>query len=839
MLACELNATVPPGWLQGVRGAVDAAWVNQGEVGRGSVGLLAGPESGSDRDPETGAAPAVGPGGLSPGFLAYVVGLIALVLLLVLRHFGLVAKVSVWAYAGAVGAAQVSGRLVERWPDATRGSVRLHVRVVVHVAAVTSVVYMSGWGPALGMAFAFSALADLQQSGARAWRAALGWSLAGCAVGQALVLEGWMPSFLSSAQAQTIGCLGAFVFAIAIRMAGAIGEYKEQAEALLADQMMQASLARDDAQRSRDEAQRSRDEAQRSRDEAQRSEALHRAVVENAAEGILTLGLDGTVGSFNAAAEAMFGWTATEIVGQQVAMIVPPELHGALGEYLAPYGSIGQPAAQRSEVETTGVRRDGTHFPMMVSTSAITVDGSAPTISGIVRDLSDQKHFEAQLSHQVLHDPLTGLPNRLMLTDRLDQVLARVRRHDRMCGVLFVDLDRFKSVNDTLGHAVGDQVLIEAAARIQAAVRETDTVARLGGDEFVVLCQDIEGVHHATDFAERVIDALEAPFRFSDDDAHVSASIGIALSADGTETAEAILANADIAMYRAKNNGRSRYELFDETMQQWVTTQVALEADLRQSLSRNELRLFCQPFIAADTGMIRGFEALLRWERPGFGLVMPDDFIPVAEETGLIVDIGGWVLEEACRHAASWARRWPDKRLGVAVNLSSRQLLTGDILDVVNSALEHTGLDPTMLTLELTESTLIDDAVSAQALLHEFRDLGINLALDDFGTGYSSLTYLRAFPINIVKIDKSFVRAIGTEREDTAIVAAVISLAKNLGLRVVAEGVETHEQLAMLLRLQCPYFQGYLFSHPTPIDEIADLVEGPALGLATTNGAKL
>ena len=769
--------------LQQVRGAVDPPEVNQRAVG---------------------AAPEVAPGGVSPGLLPYIVGPVALVLLLVLRHFGLVAKVPAWAYAGVISGSLISSRLVERWPDAPPGSRRVHVRVVAHVTAVTSVIYMSGWGPALGMAFAFSALADLQQSGARSWRTVLGWSLAGCAVGQALVLEGWTPSFLSSSQAQTIGFLGAFVFAIAIRMAGTIGEYKEQADAQLAEQTMHA----------------------------QHSEAHHRAVVENAAEGILTISVDGTIGSFNAAAEAMFGWTASEIVGQPVAMLVPAELHNALGDFFATYRSTRESAAQRNEVELTGLRRDGAHFPMMVSTSAIIVDGSAPTVSGIVRDLSDQKRFEAQLAHQGLHDPLTGLPNRVMLIDRLEQALARVRRNDRMFGALFVDLDRFKAVNDTLGHKVGDQLLVQAAARIQSAVRETDTVTRLGGDEFVVLCEDIEGVHHATDFAERIIAALQAPYHFGEDDTNVSASIGIALSADGSETADAILSNADIAMYRAKDNGRSRYELFDETMQQWITTQVALEASLRQALARDELRLFCQPFVAAETGVIRGFEALVRWQRPGFGLVTPDAFIPIAEETGLIVEIGAWVLEQACRHAAGWARRWPDKRLGISVNLSSRQLLSGDIVDVVTGALERTGLDPSMLTLELTESTLIDDAVGAQALLRELRDLGINLALDDFGTGYSSLTYLRAFPINILKIDRSFVRAIGTEREDSAIVGAVIGLAKNLDLSVVAEGVENQEQLAVLVRLHCPYVQGYLFSHPRPIDEATDLIDGPTIAVA-------
>ena len=759
------------------------------------------------------------PTGLSPAFLAYVVGPVALVALIVLVHFRLVAG-DVWVYSALILTTALLGLLLERWaPTPPPGSLRLHIRVALHVSAVTSIVYISGWGPALGMAYAFSALADLQQAGAGAWRAALGWSVAGCAVGQIFVFQGWAPSFLSGSQAQTIGGLGAFVFAIAIRMAGAILEYKERAEGQLADQTREAALARDDAQR---------------------SEAHYRAVVENAAEGILTVFPDGTVGSFNAAAEAMFGWAASDIVGRRVAMLVIPELHDALGQFLARYDEVGDSAAQRREVETTGVRRDGTLFPMVVSTSAITVEGAPPTISGIIRDLSDQKRFEAQLSHQVLHDPLTGLPNRVMLTDRLEQALARVRRRERMFAVLFVDLDRFKTVNDTLGHTVGDQLLIEAATRIQGAVRETDTVARLGGDEFVVLCEDIEGVHQAADFAERIITALQEPFRFGNDESRVSASIGMALSADGTEPADVILSNADIAMYRAKGNGRSRYELFDEAMQLWVTTQVALEAALREAVPRNELRLFCQPFIAADTGLVRGFEALLRWERPGYGLVSPDAFIPMAEEAGLMLDIGGWVLEEACRHAAEWWRRWPDRRLGIAVNLSDRQLVDGDILGLVSGALERTGLPPDMLTLEFTESALIDDTVGGvDGTLRELRRLGVNLSLDDFGTGYSSLTFLHTFPINIVKIDRSFVKAIGTEDEETAIMSAVIAFAKNLDLRVVAEGIENHAQLAKLLELGCPYLQGYLFSQPRPIDDVPGLVGSAPLGdwLSETAGA--
>jgi diguanylate cyclase (GGDEF)-like protein len=401
-----------------------------------------------------------------------------------------------------------------------------------------------------------------------------------------------------------------------------------------------------------------------------------------------------------------------------------------------------------------------------------------------------------------------------------------------MCGVLYVDLDRFKSVNDRLGHAAGDVLLVEAARRVQAVVREADTVARLGGDEFVVVCEDLGGIHDAIDVTERIAIALQAPYQIGEDPVRLNASIGVALSADGVDVAHELIANADIAMYRAKQNGRNRYELFDAAMQHWVTTQIALEHDLRHAVLRNELQLAYQPIVTSETGEIRGFEALLRWNRPGHGLVSPDDFIPTAEDTGLIVDIGAWVLGEACRQAAELADDWPDRRLGVAVNVSSRQLASHDIVELVASTLARTGLEPSRLTLELTESTVIDDTVNTQVVLHALRGLGVNLSLDDFGTGYSSLTYLRALPINVVKIDKSFIRTLGTEREDTAIVSAVLSLARNLDVVVVAEGVETPEQVAVLLQLQCPYLQGYLFSPPKPSDQLAELISAPPFRLA-------
>ena len=454
-------------------------------------------------------------------------GPVAAVAILGLREIRLVARSPAWL----IPVILVGGQLLTTacgfwWDGSPQSRVRLHARIGSQAALVTAVIYATGWGPALAIGLVLVGHEALVMTGSSSQRVVLGWNLSCLAIGQGLIALGWAPSLIPAPEVHGLAVLVAI---------GITFSYQSLHTALI---------------------------------EKEVAAARHRAVVENAAEGILTVGLDGKIGSFNAAAEAMFGWTATEIVGLPIATLFPAAQADALASFSAGPGAVGRSNVQRHDVEAAGLRRDGAEFPMMVSTSAITVDGSTPLISAIVRDLSDQKRFEAQLAYQATHDPLTGLPNRVMLTDRLDGALARVRRQDRMCAVLYVDLDRFKAVNDTLGHAVGDQLLVEAAVRIQAAVRETDTVARLGGDEFVVLCEDIEGIHHATHFAQRIIAALQIPFRFGDDDPHVSATIGIAFSVDGTETADAMLANADIAMYRAKDNGRSCYELFDEDMQQ-------------------------------------------------------------------------------------------------------------------------------------------------------------------------------------------------------------------------------------------------------------------------------
>jgi diguanylate cyclase (GGDEF)-like protein len=435
-----------------------------------------------------------------------------------------------------------------------------------------------------------------------------------------------------------------------------------------------------------------------------------------------------------------------------------------------------------------------------------------------------------------LHDPLTGLANRTMLSIQLDSALARARRHQGALAVLYIDLDHFKHINDTHGHGAGDDALIDVAARMSSVARETDTVARVGGDEFVVLCDGLETISDAVEIAQRLLDMADTEAGPGPHEPQ-SLSIGIAFSATGEEDGETLLQNADLALYRAKQEGRSRFEIFGEALRDHVETRRETEKALRLGIPRNELRVYFQPIIATDDGTITSFEALARWRRPGYGLISPAEFIPIAEEAGLIAELGAWVLSHACQQAASWAARWPDRQIGVAVNLSAHQLVRGDVVELVRHALTTSALDPQLLTLELTESTIIDNPQDAEQLLLTLRDLGVNLAIDDFGTGYSSLTYLRRLPINAIKIDQSFIRAIGTEKEDTAIVAAVINLARNLNLRVVAEGVETAQQLATLVHLNCAHLQGYFFSEPKPADELPELIERiPAWTFAPARG---
>jgi diguanylate cyclase (GGDEF)-like protein len=445
-------------------------------------------------------------------------------------------------------------------------------------------------------------------------------------------------------------------------------------------------------------------------------------------------------------------------------------------------------------------------------------------IANVLAEAIAREAAEDRMRHQALHDPLTGLPNRTLLLERLGHWLERAERSASNAAVLFVDVDHFKVVNDGLGHELGDELLCTVARRLRGALRPSDTVARVGGDEFVVLCEDVgEGEGEALSVAKRLSDAFEEPFKLAGRVHRVTASIGVATWKSGA-TADELMRDADAAMYRAKERGRARFELFHEGMRSWSEKWLTIEAELREALELRQLANVYQPIVDPSDGGIVGFEALVRWHHPERGTVPPLDFIPMAEQTGLIVQLGHAVLLEACQEAASWPPRSDGAALRISVNLSPRQLVDPGLVDSVQAVLRVTGLAPDRLSLEITESAFADDPARALDVLQRLKALGVRLELDDFGTGYSSLTYVRMFPIDALKIDRSFVQGLCHVPEDAAIVAAVISMGRALGVNVVAEGVESEDQASVLSTLGCRLAQGFLFSRPVPAGKLAELV---------------
>ena len=439
---------------------------------------------------------------------------------------------------------------------------------------------------------------------------------------------------------------------------------------------------------------------------------------------------------------------------------------------------------------------------------------------GTLEDVTEREQTEAQLTHQALHDPVTGLPNRTLFLDRVGMALARTRRLGGEVAVLFMDLDRFKLINDSLGHDAGDRLLRTTASRLEPGAARSDSVGRLGGDEFALLCE-VKSPGEAMMIAERIATAVAAPVDLDSEQMVVSASIGIALS-DGSATPADMLENADAAMYRAKEGGKARVEMYDESMRANTLRRLQVESALRTAIDREQLVVFFQAEVGLADGAITGAEALLRWRDPARGLVSPGEFIPVAEETGLIVPLGAWVLREACKEAARLCA--DGRQLKVAVNLSTRQLAHPGLVRLVADTLEETGADPSSLCLEITETVLMQEADRAVVLLEELKGLGITLSLDDFGTGYSSLSYLQRFPVDVVKVDRSFVNGLVDRPGDASIVAAIRDVTRSLGLGVVAEGIETPEQLERLQALGYEKGQGYLFARPGPREGLHDLL---------------
>jgi diguanylate cyclase (GGDEF)-like protein/PAS domain S-box-containing protein len=589
------------------------------------------------------------------------------------------------------------------------------------------------------------------------------------------------------------------------------------------------------------------------------SNAILRATQEASGEGICLVSTDGKAVSFNPSFAALW-------------KLSPEKAEALCAEGQLLYHVLAQHNDPDEWVEKMHFffdhPTDSTRDEVILKDGRVLERYSAPALStdnecfGRVwsfKDISAHKTYEEQLAHQAFHDPVTGLPNRALFIDRLERTLARVRRSTRSAGVLFLDLDRFKVVNDSLGHAVGDQLLIEVANRLRGCLRPGDTAARFGGDEFTILLEDIAALHDTIHVAERILQAFSDPFRLGTQEVHVSTSIGIVVAGRDADSADDLLRKADVAMYRAKHKGRAQYAVFDTQMSAQALERLQLEIDLRRAIKLRQLQLNFQPIVDLQRGRIIGTEALARWNHPSRGFVPPSEFVTLAEEIGMIRSIGEWVLREAC----TWARAWQEQfgaasgeektlestplgraRIGtevlntstappkaayddltVSVNLSARQFQQPNLADSTARVLRETGLPASCLIIEITESAVMDDVHAAVAQLEALKKLGIGLSVDDFGTGYSSLSYLERFPLDALKVDRAFVARVGERGERLAIVQAICNLAHALGLRVTAEGLEAGWQVAQLRRIGCRAGQGYYFSRPLSGDDMTALLE--------------
>ena len=446
-----------------------------------------------------------------------------------------------------------------------------------------------------------------------------------------------------------------------------------------------------------------------------------------------------------------------------------------------------------------------------------------------ITDISELKEAEKQIYHQAFHDNLTNLPNRALFMEHLLMSIKRgKRRKNYFFAVIYLDIDRFKLVNDSLGHNLGDKLLVEFASRIQDSLRDVDTLARFGGDEFVILLEDIEDENYAVLIAERLQKSLIPPFEIKGNDIYAPASFGIVLNTKIYDDPEIIIRNADAAMYHAKEKGRSQFKIFDKTLHEKALSLLQIETDLRKAIENKEFDLYYQPIVSLDNISILGFEALIRWNHPTRGLVYPDSFIPVAEETGLIIPIGRWVLKKACRDLRRWDEQLESKLpLFMSVNISSKQFLRPSLIDDIKAILDETGLSPDKLKLEITETALMEDVHETIPLIQRLKDLGVQIVIDDFGTGYSSMSYLQQLPIDTLKVDQSFISRIENSNDDEnrSIVETIVSLALKLGLKVVAEGVETNKQHSVLSQMNCQMAQGYLFSRPLKKEKMDELIK--------------
>lgn len=553
-----------------------------------------------------------------------------------------------------------------------------------------------------------------------------------------------------------------------------------------------------------------------------------RTIMESSTNAILAVGLEGSIIHGNGRGAEISGYAMDELQGMPFASLFTDAERKQLAE------KVRMVVAKRqslSQVEADLVRKNGEVVQVTWGAAPLIREGQAVGLVWTAEDISERKRAEKEIHQLAYHDILTSLPNRVLLEDRLQQAISQAHRDGEQVAVMFLDLDRFKSINDSLGHAVGDRLLQEVSVRLRHCLRESDTVARLGGDEFVAVLSGLPSREDVVAVAEKVRDSVARPMLLNRQEVFTSASIGIALYPQDGREVETLLKHADLAMYQAKGQGRNHFQFFCKEMNARVQERVMIEASLRGALERDELRLFYQPQIDLETGEVRGVEALLRWEHPQMGLLGPERFLALAEETGLILPIGEWVLRTAGRQCKAWRENgWETLRM--AVNLSAIQVRQADLIEMIDGVLAEYEIDPKMLEIELTESTLLANAESTLALLNKMKAKGIGLAVDDFGTGYSSLSYLKHFPIDRLKIDRSFVLDIAKSRSDAALAEAIVAIANSMDLQVTAEGVESREQMEFLAHCGCDEIQGHYVSVPLT----AEALHGFLCGLSPRQG---
>ena len=734
---------------------------------------------------------------LSPSALAYLMGPIAFVVILFLMKFHVVARESKWLWLAVFIVSPLVTLVCNRLYLLAPTPRRLHLRIAASAATVTMVIYLTGWGPVLVLAFAFLVLENIAVGGSRVCGTTASWSLVGIVAGQVAIWQHWAPSFLSTSRANALALMGAVLLLFVIRMAGVVMEQKEKAE-----------------------------------DSMRLSEDRFRSLIQNSSDVTIVIDGEGRLEYVSPAVTPLLGFDPRELAGRPATEIVHADDHDSVrNRFVSVPRSSGDPSSlQQFRMQ----KADGTFLNVE---AVITDQRDRPSIGGYVanvRDITERTEFEALLAHQALHDSLTGLANRQLTVDRAEHMLLRARREQGAVALCFIDLDNFKDTNDSLGHEAGDKLLCAVAERLSRTLRASDTVGRLGGDEFVILTEGAALPDGPLLVAERIRGALHEPFFLEGYEGlpiTVTASVGIATG--DRPSAQELLRDADVALYQAKEMGKDCCVLFEPEMQSAAVDRLALKSNLYSALANDQFFLLYQPIFELDSLAVRGVEALLRWQHPTRGVISPDEFIPVLEENGLILAVGAWVLQQACAQAAGWRRQ--GYRVQMSVNVSMRQIASPYLVGDVVKALAASALDPDSVTLEVTESVLMRDAEATVAQLCRLKELGVKIAIDDFGSGQSSLTYLRRFPIDELKIDRSFIGAIDDSRQSTALLHTLVELGATLGLSIVAEGIETCSQLEGLRRQDCKCGQGFLFARPLTAHEVEPyLSKGPTGGAQVT-----